>query len=387
MSLQELLPDILRHHVLSQRHLDCASLYAAHFVCRAFARYASVPNLLDSPDASLYQCAARHGYISLLSWMRSMLYPKEQPLVAAIGAGHGLTVLTWAESENLAPWNSSFWGKLCPAAARRGDLELLKWLRLRDVVWDDPDAVGEGLGDFAFAVGTGGNVALLEWVLGSSNSGLENIIGVSKAAALAGHGAMLEWLQERQLLRSMSPVQQGCAEGGHLSLLQWLCELHPPENPATIAVAAARGARLHVLEWLCDRYGPVVCVGPRTATAAAAAGSAALPVLQWCVRLLTDVDLLDAFCLAVPGGHLELLQWMYAQQGDELLRRAIAQPLMHLYLSAAADWGHLAALRVGDSAVVLISCGRLPYLSTLPLPYASRNATCCSLRQFVSSVC
>jgi len=123
--------------------------------------------------------------------------------ISHIGAGSGR--IEWVEQ------GSAFDEESCRAAARGGQLIVLKWLRARGCRWN--------------------------WK-------------TCEAAAKSGHLGVLRWLRD-----------QGCpwdehmcdaaARAGRLEVLRWLTEQGCPA--ARTCEAAAWGGHLHVLQWLRDR--------------------------------------------------------------------------------------------------------------------------------------
>jgi len=85
----------------------------------------------ERPDLLKY--AAKHGYADILErngWCEDVF--DHYIDWHAVNCGH-MNILEWIDRNAPHPkWSSS----LCATAARRGDLEMLKWLRARGSFWD-----------------------------------------------------------------------------------------------------------------------------------------------------------------------------------------------------------------------------------------------------------
>ena len=207
------------------------------------------------------------------------------------------------------------------AAARAGDLNILKWGIAQGCAWDGHEVFVEG--------SRSGNVAILEWVL--ANGGKWSAWGL-EAAAGAGHIESLEFLRDYgirrchtdyldpNVLKEEGESLAGGAPASHDSELvteirrltkkvPWLVmqpALTPPLARDAMCVAAASGGHLNVLVWLREnRVDPL----SRPGTPQSAALNGRIETLEW----LRDngVTLTSDLCpFAARGGHIETLEWL-----------------------------------------------------------------------------
>ncbi|CAM9422068.1 unnamed protein product, partial [Hapterophycus canaliculatus] len=127
--------------------------------------------------------------------------------------------------------------------------------------------------DWCTAAARVGNLALVKWLRGGKKRHPWGPVTCA-AAAGGGHLAVLRWLRENGCPWDTSTCSQA-AGGGHLSVLQW-ARLHGCEwHGATCCSAAERGHR-HVLRWARESGCPW-----DERTCSFAAGGGHLAVLQW----------------------------------------------------------------------------------------------------------
>ena len=127
---------------------------------------------------------------------------------------------------------------LCAAAARNGDLEMLKAQRADDCPWDARTC--------AYAA-AGGHLAMVKWTWPNFDHDCPLCKWTCSYAAEGSHLETLKWARE-----------QGCpwddrtctyaAYRGHLEMLKWAREKGCPWDEWTCAFAA-KGGHLEVLKW------------------------------------------------------------------------------------------------------------------------------------------
>jgi hypothetical protein len=192
-------------------------------------------------------------------------------------------------------------GLLYRVTARFGQLEVLKWLRAKNVWWDH---LVKGWHFYAFAgAAEGGNIEIIEWVLASGQQWDSAVCG---SAALFGQLEVLKWLHTNGC-----PWDEwtcaSAAKGGHLEVLQWARENGCPWDQRTCAFASGYG-HLEVLKWVHENDCPwdeLICAG--------AAKGGHLAVLQWARENGCPWNE-DTCAGAAAGGHLEVLKW--AREND-----------------------------------------------------------------------
>jgi hypothetical protein len=122
-------------------------------------------------------------------------------------------------------------GLLYRVTARFGQLEVLKWLRAKNVWWDH---LVKGWHFYAFAgAAEGGNIEIIEWVLASGQQWDSAVCG---SAALFGQLEVLKWLHTNGC-----PWDEwtcaSAAKGGHLEVLKWARENDCPWDFRTLSCA------------------------------------------------------------------------------------------------------------------------------------------------------
>jgi len=140
------------------------------------------------------------------------------------------------------------WHAACDSAARRGDLQAVRWVHAQG--WDVIPSVR--------SAAKGGHVHLLKWMHKLTPEHRDWNAEAFSAAAGSGH------LESVKFLRAQTPPcpwsQRACeeaAEGGHVHVLRWLrlqsppCPWHP-----MVCWGAAYNGRLESLRWLRSQSPP-----------------------------------------------------------------------------------------------------------------------------------
>jgi len=123
----------------------------------------------------------------------------------------------------------------CAAAAKGGQLRVLKWLRERNCPWDEDTCEGAA---------RNGHFEILQW---AREEGCPWDFNTCLGAAKGGHLEVLQWLREKRCPWN-SLTCMGAAKGGNLEVLQWAREEGCPWDIWT-CYAAARKGRLEILKW------------------------------------------------------------------------------------------------------------------------------------------
>jgi len=158
-------------------------------------------------NARTCAAAARRGHLKVLVWLRSRGCPWEGDTCRhAAGGGH-LELLQWAVGSG-CEWNRN----VCYEAAKGGHLEVLRWARCVGFEWDKLTCS---------AAAGGGHLEVLRW---SKENGCSWDKGTCKMAARFGHLEVLKWARECGKCEWDLQVCSEAADGGHLEVLKWAIE-------------------------------------------------------------------------------------------------------------------------------------------------------------------
>jgi hypothetical protein len=188
-----------------------------------------------------YTCAAaaRGGQLEVLKWLMQNQRGAWNPwlLCAAIAGGPHMHVISWALDEG-CPVDAS----VCTAAAAKGDLPLLQQLRARGVPWDE---------DTCAAAAKGGHLMVLQWLLVEGCPWDEF---TCQQAARYGKLELLQWARNMGCPWTKACVIQAAARGGYIDVLQWLLEEGCPWE-SSIWVLAIEYDHLDLLKWVVETVG------------------------------------------------------------------------------------------------------------------------------------
>jgi hypothetical protein len=193
------------------------------------------------------------------------------------------------DSEEEIPAIMSECGEL---AIKGGHLDVLKWARLNDCIWD------EDLCDYAAQYG---RLDILKWARANQAPWDEFTCSI---AAQHGHLHILKWARAN----GCPWDEQTCAwaaQGGHLEILEWARANHCPWNEETCSTAAHHG-HLHVLIWARANHAPWdrwTCVE--------AARMGHLHILKWARANHCPWDRWTCM-IAAHTGNVEILEWAKA---------------------------------------------------------------------------
>jgi len=232
------------------RCLTIEALWALLLTCRAAKTAIAFPTLAEALLAAdgaveMVLSAVRRGDVRLLEW--------------AIGSPQ---MPRW-------PWPEEVGGGLMHAAAAKGRLDVMKWLRAQHPPYDvDEDERCEMTIDH---VGGRGDVKMAEWL---DSQGLDVTLCLP-GAVRGGHLPLVRWLLKEKPVPVDEYVDAGWWEGfgyegdryecmfaeaaemGHLHVLQWLRAQEPPYPwNEDACYAAARDGHMGVLRWLREQDPP-----------------------------------------------------------------------------------------------------------------------------------
>ena len=262
--------------------------------------------------------AARRGHLDLLRWVRAQGCPWDENTCSQAARGGHLDLLKWARAQG-CPWDV----KTCQKAARGGHLLLMEWARAQGCPWDK---------QLSWTAVASGRLDVLDWM--TTQGYPWDLECMWTAAAWTGRREVIQWSLARGL-GSWQPtppgalrLTQAAALQGHLEMLQWLRERGCPWDERTCA-AAACGGHLALLRWARANGCPW---DDRTCVQAAQEGH--LEVLRWAHANGCPWD--ERTCLvAAAYGQLEALHWA----------RSNGCPWDEDACRMAAAHGHLATLQ------------------------------------------
>jgi hypothetical protein len=165
--------DVLRL-LFSEEYMEVCSLMSSRSTCKVLAG-------IIPPTGQFYQfCgdAAERGYLGLLQWAfsNSETATAGLPVCCAAARGGQLAVLKWARSKGF-PWEQV----TCYYAAEGGHLEVLKWARANGCPWD---------GQVCWEAARNGHLAVLKW---ARKNGCPWDANTCAAAAEGDHLHVLRW--------------------------------------------------------------------------------------------------------------------------------------------------------------------------------------------------
>lgn len=168
--------------------------------------------------------AARRGDLEMLRYLRPAKRATANYAICAAAAGAGrLQTLEWLHTEGYR-WDYT----TCRNAARHRHLDVLRYARANWCPWEHEwQSIKPFKFSTAYAAAAGGNVELLIWA--------------------RGNGCVMSNADSRFV--------DCAAYHGRLAALQWFRQLGHPWNSGT-CVAAARGGQAETLRWLIDNGCP-----------------------------------------------------------------------------------------------------------------------------------
>ena len=255
---------------------------------------------------SICKLAAKRGWMECLVWANengcTWKPKKDAALFKAAVAGGKLEIVKWMSQKlTFEPTQEH-----CDLAARRGHLEVLKWLREKGVPWEK-FTLEEALS------ADGDRSETLKWAI---RNGCPFGIDEMRVAASCKHFGVLKLMYK--MMMASNPVVADewdpsfCVEtarSGNARMLEWLRNHGFPWNSRTIAIAAWEG-HLSLVKWAIGNGCPF-----DESACANAAIQGHLDVLKW-LRANGCPWNSETGINAVNGFHLRVLSWLL-QQGYE----------------------------------------------------------------------
>lgn len=294
------------------------------------------------PDSVAYVKAAQGGHIHVLEWLHARGIQSDMAWRHA--AWHGrVNVTKWLYGQNLqkgpdadshyprsavaggslelvedyySKYPHTFRDDLCVLAAIHGHLDILKWLCRKLACRWDAEAVREAMRK--------GHIDIARWAV---EHGCPSYSGLADDAARWGNLEMLQWTYDWGHRCTPSGYAMA-AKYGHTSVVKWLHARGCSGDQAALTFAAASG-HLNIVSWLCDRG----CSHERR-VGVLVARRGHLAVLECLYRHGFCVASSEMIGAAIPGGHLDIVEWAIAH----------GAPPGDYHFLAAARMGHARVL-------------------------------------------
>jgi hypothetical protein len=222
------------------------------------------PPIQDSKDAQFlklvrdlniswyeYMCAmaAKNNHLDTLKWLdNNNICPHSWTFANAAYKGH-MNVLMWLKDNAIMDETSSY------AAARGGDLDILKWT-LKNA---NPMQLFDYFEQASLAAAHYGHLQILQFLYACIENGADNNTtdiesgdykfseNVCASAATGGQFEILRWLKQHNTPWDES-VCENAAQNGHLEMLQWARANGCPWN-IDVCRNAALGGHFKLLKW------------------------------------------------------------------------------------------------------------------------------------------
>ena len=283
-------------------------------------------SLLAGDCGQLIENAAKRGDLDMLIFLRSGPHPAPWRDLATHYAVSHPTCLQWLVAQG-CPLDRD----IATSVAAAGDLDLLKWLRSlnKQITWDE---------SVTYEAASRADLPILRW-LRSLTPPIPLDSTCMTAAAAAGDMPMMEWLHGEGCPMTASATMKACCKG-HLRSLQWLRGLQPPcPWDESCTTAAMQHDGLSIITWLRTQHPPCPWK-PNCIAAAARRGS--LSKVQF-LRGQQPPCPWNVECSAAAAGlaqkpALLLLEWMLNQEP--------ACPVDYRSINAAARQGSLEVLEL-----------------------------------------
>ena len=211
------LPNELTHYIL----LFINDPFVCRFVCRLWRDLFPVEQSVRNRTRYMSWLVA-NGYLELMKWARANGCPWEKYTCTAAARRGNLEMLKWLRDSSIhgnkvAPWNEG----TCDRAAQNGHLEVLKWLRSEDCPW------GKGTcGGAAF----GGHLEILKWARGYREDQTKSLdicpwnLTVCCYAAEHGYVEILKWAIENDAYWNKRECLRLAKRGGHSEIYKMIAE-------------------------------------------------------------------------------------------------------------------------------------------------------------------
>jgi Ankyrin repeats (3 copies) len=228
--------------------------------------------------------AAKAGQLHILKWCREHEFHWDSSTSSLAAKEGHLEILQFCHS-NVCPWDKS----TSEMAAEQGNLETLKWCYSRHCPFDHS----------AFtAAARNGHLGIVKWLV---EKGIRRNGDACAAAAESEHYEVLNWLKAEKFPRDVR-TYDALSKNGQLLLLEsfyygslW----YPP-----ICYLAAEHGHLDIIEWYGRKF-----FSQERETCAIAARNGHLDIVEYCVDRGWHWD--EANCAAAAeGGHLMILQYL-----------------------------------------------------------------------------
>ncbi len=292
-TLDNLPPDVLNH--IYSKFLRREEAFPSRFINKRFANLALLKKTgVKAAIRDAFEYVSDRGTHRLVEWYHQYLHYPFTARSMLIAAKRGnLNMMKWLHAKGCP------WGNACANAAEGGHLAVLQWARANGCKWDEYTG---------YMAASRGHLEVLQWVLANGDPlygyGQYEQKYTCEGAAEGGHLEILQLARNYGCPWNANTCRMA-ASGGHLEVLQWAHANGCPWDAETCS-AAARGGHLEVLQWARANGCPW-----SEQTCLAAAGGGHLETLQWARANGCPWNAGTCSCAAV-GGHLAVLQWARA---------------------------------------------------------------------------
>lgn len=308
-----------------------------------FVQRLCYPPLVEA-QLSQVTAAASGGHLELIKKLHEVGVAPEAFFRApeeACKIGH-LALLEFLHKNKLG----DFGWQCCATAASRNQLYVIKWLRTRQVTWDDSTA---------FQAAKHGHLELLEWCIDNgceagTACGGALTGGRMDALKLARAKGVKYWILDTPTIcaeigaydlmkyviadgvRPSESTMDAVAKHGDLDMLRWLHNQGVMATSNAVKSAVLSGS-FEVLQWLMDTFPSAVIAGA-TEPCTSAADTGNLEMMQFLLSKGYRLDYM-AFGSALMRGHMHILEFLHCHQC----------PYDPQALSHAAANGHLSCIQ------------------------------------------
>ncbi|AGO84549.1 hypothetical protein psal_cds_648 [Pandoravirus salinus] len=192
------------------------------------------------------RAAALRGHLDVIRWIKDVGYPWRDGICDAAARGCHLNVLSWAHDEHGCAWSDLFKAKACKRAIRRGDLVLVEWLIDHGCALDADAAVRDATEQDCLDI--------LEWLHNRRVDWSRRRLVCAYAGLISRRLDVIRWLHARGVPLDVD-MCAAAAETDCVDVLRWAADMGCPLSPRACKAAAQTG-NLQMLMWLRSRDCP-----------------------------------------------------------------------------------------------------------------------------------
>ncbi|KAG1710664.1 hypothetical protein DVH05_013389 [Phytophthora capsici] len=236
--------------------------------------------------------AARKGQVELVKLlrMRKIRGCSNKAIAAAASSGHE-DLVKWLHSHQV----SGSPGNAVGEAVSHGFLDLAKWLRENTTeTWTDVDA------DTACR---NGHIDVVKWLHGNHHKFSANAMDM---AASEGHLDVVQWLHFNRHEGCTAKAMDLAASNGYIQVVKWLSDNRTEGYTIDAMEGAAANGHLEVVKWLHTNTN----LGLTARTMDLAVVNNQLETAKWISTHTTEIYSPATFDKAAARGYFEMVQWL-----------------------------------------------------------------------------